>query len=305
VPRQLSVDWLRTFVLVSELGSIAGVARRLGQPPGSLGFHIRRLEEEVGTAVYRRHRHGIELTEAGTLLLEHARRLLDLHDDTLESILALGVEGAVRLGLPQDVEARIMPLLARFARLHVGVRVETRVDRSPNLIGAVERGGLDLALGFGETGHGTLIETHRLAWIAAAGAPAPDQPLPLVLLEAPCVFRDVALFNLDQAGIAWRIAFTSPSLSSLWRAVRAGLGVTVRTTAALPDGLDVLDGLPVLPSLGLLALVPPGDPSAAAKRLRGWLLERLDDTGLSGHNALAARPRAVGLRSLGIDKIVM
>jgi DNA-binding transcriptional LysR family regulator len=283
MPRQLSFDWLRTFVLVSEFGSIAGVARRLGQPPGSLGFHIRRLEEEIGAVVYRRHRHGLELTEAGSLLLEYAQRLLDLHDDALEAILALGIEGRVRFGIPQDVEARVMPLLARFARLHLGVRVETRVDRSPSLIDAVDRGALDLALALTETGGGTLVEAHRPAWLGAADTDAArDRPLPLVLFEPPCVFRDVALFSLDQAGIPWQIAFTGPSLSSLWSAVRAGLGVTLRTEAAMPPGVAAIEGLPELPPLHLMAFDPPGDPPAAAQRLRGWLLTRLHDTRRAG-----------------------
>lgn len=290
MPRQLSFDWLRTFMLVSEFGSIAAAARRLGQPPGSLGFHIRRLEEEIGAAVYRRHRHGIELTVAGSLMLDYARRLLDLHDDTLESIQALGVEGVVRFGIPQDVEARVMPLVARFSRLHADIRVETRVDRSRSLIAAAERGELDLALAFTEAGGGTLVAGQRPAWIGAANAnPARDRPLPLVLFEPPCVFRDLALFSLDQAGVSWQIAFTGPSLSSLWSAVRAGLGVTVRTTADMPAGLVAIDILPPLPPLRLMAFNPSGDPPAAARRLRDWLLERLADAPAVGR---AADPRS-------------
>ncbi len=49
--------------------------------------------------------------------------------------------------------------------------------------------------------------------------------------------------------------FTSPSLSGIWAAVAAGLGVTLRTEVGLPSKVRVLDSnvvaLPPLPTLGL------------------------------------------------------
>ncbi len=59
-------------------------------------------------------------------------------------------------------------------------------------------------------------------------------PLPLVVFEPPCVFRDAATAALDRAGIPWRIVFSSPALSGLLAAVAAGLGVTPRTPLGLP-----------------------------------------------------------------------
>src|SRR3546814_7160629 len=47
-----------------------------------------------------------------------------------------------------------------------------------------------------------------------------------------------------------RIVFTSPSLSGLWAAVGAGLGVTIRTPEGLPAPLAPLDADCGLPELG-------------------------------------------------------
>jgi DNA-binding transcriptional LysR family regulator len=80
--------------------------------------------------------------------------------------------------------------------------------------------------------------------------------VPLALVEAPCFFRQRAIAALDQAGMAWRIAFSSPSLPGLWAAVEAGLGVTLRTPIALPDQLRALPGtagLPPVPAPSLQA----------------------------------------------------
>ena len=77
----------------------------------------------------------------------------------------------------------------------------------------------------------------------------PGEPIPLAVLEPLCMFRRTALAALDRAGMPWHIVFTSPSLHGLWAAVEAGLGVTVRTAAGLPAGVQRLGsecGLPTL-----------------------------------------------------------
>lgn len=49
--------------------------------------------------------------------------------------------------------------------------------------------------------------------------------------------RTRATQALDKAGIPWRIVFTSHSLSGIWAAVQAGLGITLRTRAGMPEKL--------------------------------------------------------------------
>jgi DNA-binding transcriptional LysR family regulator len=77
-------------------------------------------------------------------------------------------------------------------------------------------------------------------------------PLSLAVFDPPCAFRSAATSSLDDAGIQWSIGYSSSNLSGLWAAVKVGLGVTVRTPAALPPGLAALGqtaGLPDLPPI--------------------------------------------------------
>jgi DNA-binding transcriptional LysR family regulator len=93
---------------------------------------------------------------------------------------------------------------------------------------------------------------YKDVWIGSLdGEPAWSQgePIPLAVLEPPCMFRRSALAALDRAGLPWRIAFTSPSLHGLWAAIEAGLGVTVRTAAGLPSRLQAIGGESGLPPL--------------------------------------------------------
>ncbi|MFG7490730.1 LysR substrate-binding domain-containing protein [Methylorubrum rhodesianum] len=273
LPVNLDMDVLRTFVTGIDLGSFAKAATRLGRSPSAISLQMRKLEDQVGQPLLRRHGRGLALTEPGEMLLGYARRLLDLNDAAVSAVAAPALSGWVRLGLPQDfTETGLPTVLARFARLHPGVRVEAHVERDAVLRGELEAGRLDLALVWdtpGAAGEEGSVAHLPLVWIgprAEAGLVAPNslppplppplpRPLPLALFGPPCLFRRAATDALDAAGIPWRVAFSSPGLAGLWAAVAAGLGVTLRTPHGLPPTLRPLDpddsDLPPLPSLRL------------------------------------------------------
>lgn len=89
--------------------------------------------------------------------------------------------------------------------------------------------------------------------------------------------RSAAIKALDGASIPWRVAFTSSSLSGIWAAVSAGLGITVRTGVGLPKQLRVLDGFPELPRIGLILHRADSRPAPLVTQLETILLERLDN----------------------------
>lgn len=272
--RQLNIDWLRALILVSAHGGVANAARRAARPARSLGYHVRCLEAEIGAPLFRFKRPSAELTEAGRHLLTYATRLVDLHDDALMSTLALGATGLVRFGLPQDLEARVTPLLARFCRVHPGIKVAAQVACSETLRDGVDAERLDLALTLTETEDAAALGDYPLAWFGATAlAPAPDGLVRLVLCDSPCGFRDSALRALERIGSPHEIVLTSPSLAGLWIAVQAGLGITLRPAIAMPPGVVTLEGLPPVPPVQLRVRSRVGDLPVAALRLRDWLVD--------------------------------
>jgi len=95
------------------------------------------------------------------------------------------------------------------------------------------------------------------------------------------MFRNAAAAALDEKGISWTVAFTSSSLASLWGAVSAGLGVTVRTPHGLPPQLAPLGteaGLPPLPEVTLSLFEGAGTRSPAVDRLAEVLIDTLEGT---------------------------
>ena len=283
-PTNLDMDVIRTFVTGIDLGGYGRAAARLGRSPSAVSLQLRKLEDQVGRPLFLKQGRGLALTEAGEALLGYARRLLDLNDAALAALQASPLTGEVRLGLPQDVaETHLPPVLARFARTHPQVRVGARVERDAVLRAGLAAGDLDLALLWQEAAEaeprGEVLLDLPMAWIGPRDWPGrtADGPLPLAAFDAPCLFRRAGLAALDGAGISWRIAFGSPSLSGLWAAVAAGLGVTVRVAHGLPAGLAVLDsaaaGLPPLPRLRLVLAGAGSGGNPAAERLAATLRE--------------------------------
>jgi DNA-binding transcriptional LysR family regulator len=279
----LDMDVLRTLAVAMDVGGFAKAAERLGRSQSAVSLQMRRLEGRVGRPLFQRQGRLLGLTEAGEVVLGYARRILALNDEAVAAARGIAVEGSVRFGVPQDFGDSWLPdVLARFARAHPQVHIEARVDRSTPLTEQVARGGLDLALAWACGARGaaaTIVARLPMVWIGPKGyARDRRDTVPLALFEAPCVFRQPGIEALDEAGLKWRLTFTTPSLAGLWAAAEAGLGVTVRTPFGLPAGVEILDaacGLPKLPEAELRLHIADAELPPAAARLRDILLDEI------------------------------
>ena len=282
---------LRSFVVGMDLGSFAKAADRVGRSTSAVSAQIRKLEEQVGAPLFRKAGRGLGLTDAGEVMLRYARRLVELNDEAVVAARGTDLEGWVRLGLQEDFgETLLRGVLGRFARAHPKVRIEARVARNADLTERLDAGELDLALVWDDLNlatrarraAGASVEVAKppLHWIgsdALQWLPDSGEPLPLVLFDGACMLCSLATDALDRAGVAWRVALTSPSLAGLWAAAAAGLGITVRTPYGVPPTVRMLDptayGLPVLPSLGLSLLHGSSVATAPVEQLATIVVE--------------------------------
>lgn len=283
------LDVLRSFVTGVEMGSFARAADRLGRSTSAVSAQLKKLEEQLGTPVLRKSGRGMVPTAAGESLLAYARRLLELNDEAAAAVRGVELAGSIRFGMQEDFGEHILTdVLGRFTRTHPNLRIEARVARNADLMEQLAAGRLDLALAWDagaartHTGITPATDAQPMRWIGpASGLPLAraggSEALPLVMLEAPCLMRSAATAALDRAGIAWRVAFTSPSLGGVWAAVAAGLGVTVRTAIGVPAHLRLLDGdgWPALPTLGLSLHCAQMEPGPVTQRLRDIVLDTL------------------------------
>jgi DNA-binding transcriptional LysR family regulator len=276
----LDLDTLRTLVTADDLHGYAQAADRLGRTPSAISLQMKRLQAEVGATLFRKKGRGVALTEAGEVVLRYGRRMLELNDELLATIRGASVAGRVSLGCSQDFAETVLPsVLAQFAELYPLVQMEVRIEGNAALVDAVENGRLDLALAVGQAQRPTAqaLGELPLVWIAGPGfRPREDQRLPLVLLGPQCAFRKEAIRALDEAGVAWRIAAVSPSLSGLWASALGGLGLTVRSALGLPPTLvsgPALLGLPRLGTFPVTLHARAHSRSAGVERLQAMVRE--------------------------------
>jgi DNA-binding transcriptional LysR family regulator len=282
MPRiNLDMDVLRTVVTAYQLGSFHRAAEQVGRSQSAISQQIHKLEERVGQPLFRKQGRGLALTEAGEIVLAYARRILDLNDEAVTAVMGAAIDGAVRFGMPGDFAETWLPAaLGRFKRAHPTVRIEATVDRNTSLLARLDNGQLDLALvlGLEARGDAEIVATLPMTWIGGREAyRRRDEPVPLAIFEPPCFFRAAAIAALEQAAVPWRVEFTGTSLASLWAAVDAGLGITVRTAISAPSYLTPLgdgSGLPSLPPVKL-CLYAGRSPGPAADRLRDIVLSTL------------------------------
>lgn len=287
--RPLDLVVLQTFVAVVEAGGFTAAAERLHLAQSTVSAHMARLEETLGRQLLERGQRLATPTPAGERLLAHARQMLRQNALAWQDILEQRLDGVVRLGIPDDYVVYLPEALAAYESRFPGVDLEVQCGLSVDLITEVRSGALDLAVVTRQpkSPGGEVLRREPLVW---AGSPVHDthqrSPLPLALSrEGVCIFRDSALAALDAAGLPWRVAYTSASLSGLCSAVHAGLAVTVLTPSMRGAGLRVLgpdDGLPELPAIEVALHRSPGRPSEPARQLAMQLQEQLGGARVPG-----------------------
>jgi molybdate transport repressor ModE-like protein len=146
----LELRHLAALKAISEEGTFAGAARRLGYTQSAVSQQIAALERISDACLVERPRgrRPVGLTPTGMLLLRHGRAML-ARAQALEADLAAtanGGESTVRLGTYQSIGVHVLPtLLARLRATFPELDIQLSESASDSeLLDLVERGELDL-----------------------------------------------------------------------------------------------------------------------------------------------------------------
>jgi len=257
--QSLDADVLRTFVAIAEQSGFTRAGEVVNRTQSAVSMQMKRLEEDIlQRQLFARDGRQVRLTAEGEVLLGYARRILKLHGEVFNTLRMPHMVGVVRIGTPDDYAMRFLPgILTRFAQAYPLIHVEVHCDSSKQLM---LRQDLDLTIVTREPGNevGQLLRQERLVWAAANGfCPQEQRPMPLALFNSDCFCRAWTCNALEQHGIEYRIAYTSPSLAALFAIVSAGLAVTAQLQSLVGGNLRMLgedDGLPQLHMANVMLL---------------------------------------------------
>jgi len=277
----LELDLLRTMVVIAETGNFSTAATKLFRTPSAVSMQVKRIEELLGRAVFRRDSRSVTPTPDGKLLVEHGRRLLALNNEVVGRFVMPEVAGTVRLGATEDIAERILPgLLQRFAQTHCCVTVDVAVNSTVVLRESVRSGEMDLALTTFNPKRKLKADIEpvfqeRLVWAGLRnGVAFEKRPLPISVWEEGCSWRSSALSSLEAADIDHRVAFMSAHISGQRAAILADLAVApIPESCCVNDIIELTeqDGLPKLSAygVGMLLQQKPSEPAqAAAEHIR-------------------------------------
>ncbi len=233
---------LRVFLTVAEEHSFSRAAVRLFRTQSAVSQAVRRLETDLGEALFDRTTREARLTEAGRTLKDYAERVLNVAEEAERAVRDLKdmKRGRVVIGANESGVEVLIPLIARFRDAHPGVEFD--VKRSPSRLIGVEV--LGAALDFGvvtfvpsEKGLKTVVLASD-ELVVLSHPKHPFAKMSRVTLEEfgratviahsdPSPARERVLRRYAERGVALNIKVSLPSLDGVKRAVERGMGVAL------------------------------------------------------------------------------
>lgn len=238
----MTLDDLRAFSLVASEGSFSRAARKLRKTQPAVSQAVQRLEREAGEKLVDRSSREGALTDAGELMLDYAKRLMQLSDEARRAVSDLRDvrTGRVLIGANEGAVHAVLPLIERFHRAHPGVLVEVRrvaarlvahevqlrnVDFGVVTFKPAERDLSSVVLGSDEL----VLLVHPRHPLAGGGPISMEEMGRQVVIahNDPSPLRDEVLRMYEQRHTALNIRISLPSLDAIKRGVEAGLGVAL------------------------------------------------------------------------------
>jgi len=263
----MNLHLLRLFEAVARYQSFSRAAEALhvSQPAVSKG--VREFEAQLGAPLLERGPGGVRPTEAGRILLVHARAVFSAEQAAEDALGALrGLRrGTLRIGASTTIATYFLPpLLGAFHRAHPDVDLRLTSANTVTVADLLLRRELDVALVEGPLDPGEILvqpwREDALVFIAAVAHPLANRPGPLplealadetiVLRELGSGTRDTAWNALAQAGFTPRRVLEVGGNEVITRVVAAGLGIGILSAVAVADQ-EALGRLKILPVAGI------------------------------------------------------
>ena len=177
----LTLDALQVLDAIATKGSFAAAAESLHRVPSAITYTVRKLEDDLGIALFDRSGHRAELTEAGSELLREGRFMLRAADELQSRVrrVSTGIETNLSIAVSDlfKLEA-IYPILQEFYQQGFGTRIRVMSEVFGGSWDALVSGRADISLGApGDGPPGGGYSTRLIGPVIFRFAVAPHHPL--------------------------------------------------------------------------------------------------------------------------------
>ncbi|SLN23891.1 HTH-type transcriptional regulator GltC [Roseovarius albus] len=274
--RNLDMTTLRSFMTVADHGGVTRAATVLNLTQSAVSMQLKRLEELLDVELLDRSNRTIALTAAGEQLLGYARKIIQLNDEVVGRLTDDLYEGELVLGVPHDIVYPVIPrVLKTFNSVFPRVKVVLRSSSTMKLHEALTKGEVDLILtteGTPKQGGETLAEV-PLRWAGTVdGQVWKRRPLKLAFCNV-CIFRPIAIRELNEAGIEWELALDADDDRSADVLISADLAIGAILESSIPPHQVAIPNNSGLPDLGVqqINMYHGANPDLAQQQLADLL----------------------------------
>ncbi len=245
----MDVRQLRYFLSIVEAGSISRAAAELRVAQPALSQHVANLETELGARLLVRSQRGVQPTECGQRLVEHARLILGQIGGAIEDIRSYGraPTGEVTLGLSAGMAVLIAaPLLATVRARYPGIVLRIVDGLSGTLLEWAQKGRVDLSLTFdidekaGVAVAPILREEIELVTVGGVASPVAPRELArqrLILPSRPHRLRLLVERYARSVGVELRVDYEIDAMAAILTLVKSRLGCSLLPFIAAADDL--------------------------------------------------------------------
>ncbi len=250
----MELDQLKTFLTVAESGTFSRAAIRLSSTQPVLSRKIKMLEDELGTELFHRTGRGVVLSEAGKLLEQYARGILDTAISAKSAIQALGASpvGQVTIGMPSSIATVLaIELVQEFRRAFPQVSLKVMEGYSGHVLEWLTTARLDVAVLYdtpnlkSNTLRTDPILSDELFLIGSPKDPArigngPVRAsrladIPLVLPSRPHGIRILVDEAMARTGLTPNVQLEIDAMHSMIALAEGGLGYTILSYSSVRD----------------------------------------------------------------------
>ncbi len=152
-----SLDLIKTFHEVATHGSFSTAAKRLGMSKATVSKYVAELESRFGVRLLNRSTRSVSLTDAGALLLDRSKPVLEMIEHTHAELQerANQPRGRLRISASHGMGQGNLPnLLAQYMGHYPDVHISLQLT---NRVVDMAEEGIDVALRFGPISDDNLI----------------------------------------------------------------------------------------------------------------------------------------------------
>lgn len=243
----MDIRHLRNFISVAHHLNFSAAARELHIDQSSLSKQISELEERIGLKLFVRSTRNVQLTAAGSQLLNDAKSIISFSEEAINRAkqAAEGITGQLRIGFIETYRRELPPVIKAFRDCRPKATIQLhRLGWGP-LNEALENGEIDIAFTFSYR----IEDIPYVTWLTSTthtplcAVVSKEHPLacrdqvsisdlahePFVLLtrqEYPLGFDVVRRLCLSN-GFYPNIVNQTPLLENLLLLVETGIGITI------------------------------------------------------------------------------